>query len=331
VAGLVLVVMGFMATLSLIYTLYTVSWRRSRDPKPAPLPITAAVDRRVPPLELAGLGYLPPETAAVAVLRLAEAQRTPAGKDFLRRFRLGTMPISLPELDSWTGLTTDEIDHVVLGLTLDQRLLPPILLVVQARQPIDQARVRANLKAEIPSDVGGKKVYQFTPRTKGKLSLQALLWFPAPDTLVVCLSREDLKNVPDHPVSEAKQLSGPLREVLRDRVDAGAHAYLAGHVEKWDGLLTLLSPFLTKENSETLSRVRAFGFWLQFEPGVRWGGAVRCVDEGATRALEESWARLRIPEGVAEEDRPIFRELAESYTHEVQEGWLTLRAEAKAR
>jgi hypothetical protein len=327
IRGIVLGVMAIMAILSFVYAWNTVSTRRARDPKIPPPPPTLA-ERRVPPIKLSALGYLPPETSMIAAVHVAQAERTPAGKELLQRFRLGTA-ISVADLDKWTGIKLDEIDHAVLGMTIDNRVLPPVVLVVKTRRPYDADQVRQGLKANRTTELGGKTLHHFTPAAGTKLSFDAVLWFASPTMVVVGLSKNDLEKVPDRPATETSQLSGPVRAVIQERLSQ-ADAWLAGHVEKWDAVSLLLAFFLEKDNIQTLSRVRTFGFGLQFDDGVRLGGAARCADEEATQALEKKWGRLVVPEGEAlpKELRPMLQELANTYQRQVKDGWLEIRARA---
>jgi hypothetical protein len=329
IRSVVVGVMGIMALLSFLYAWNTVATRRARDPKMSSPPPPAV--ERVPPLELAALGYLPPETSIIAAVHVAQAERTPAGKELLQRFRLGTA-ISVADLDKWTGIKLNEIDHAVLGVTVDNRVLPPVVLVVQTRRPYDAAQVRQALKVTHTTEQGTKTLHHFTPAVGTKLSFAAVLWFASPTTVVVGLAKNDLEKVPDRPATEASQLSGAVRAAIKDRLGQ-ADAWLVGHVEKWDAVSLLLGFLLEKDSIQTLSRLRTFAFGLQFDDGVRLNGAARCVDEEATELLVRKWGRLVVPEGDAlpKELRPMIRELADTYQRRVKDGWLEIEARASAK
>ncbi len=288
-----------MAILGFAYAWHTVNWRRARDPKPAK-PTAPAQVAAVKPIELSALGYLPPETAIVAGLYVAEAEKTPRGKEFLQGPRVGPIPISATDIENWTGLKINQIDHAVIGLRLEPRIPPSMVLAVRARQPIDQAKVRGALKAELPSDIGKKKVWHYNVRISSKLSLEGLLWFASQDTLVATFSKLDLEKVPDQPASGAKQLPTALRDAIRDRINPTSQAWLAGHVETWDAATPLLSLVMNKENLETLASLRTFGFGVQLSKGIRLEGAVQGVDEAATERLKTRWTLMSVPEGTKE-------------------------------
>jgi hypothetical protein len=327
VAGIVVGIMGVMAILSFTYAWHTVNWRRSRDPKPGKALATqpAPMPR---PVEWAALGYLPPETAIIAGLHVAEAEKTPRGKELLQSPRIGPIPISSTDIENWTGLKITDIDHAVIGLKVEPRIPPAMVLVVRSRQPIDQTKVRAALKSERGSEIGKKKVWHYNVRISSKLSLEGLLWFASSDLLVVSFSKLDMEKVPDQPASGATQIPTLLRDAIRDRVNPGSQAWLAGRVENWDGVTPLLSLAMNKETLETLSSLRTFGFGVQVASGIRLEGAVQGVDEAATERLKMRWTVMAVPEG-AKELEPYFRELAKSYQREVEDGWLMIRAEAK--
>jgi len=331
VRGIVLGIMAIMAILSFAYAWNTVEIRRSRDPKfiTPPPPV---VERRVPPIELAALGYLRPDTSAIAAIHVAQAERTPAGKDLLQRFRLGGTVISVADLDKWTGIKLSDIDHAVVGVTVDNRVLPAVILAVETRRPYDAEAVRQTLKAGPATELGSRTVYRFTPAVGSKVSFDAALWFASPTIVVVGLSRNDLDKVPERPTSDTSQLSASLRGVIKERLPR-ADAWLAGHVEKWEAVSLLLGFVLDKDSMQTLSQVRTFAFGLQFDDGVRLQGAVRCADEGATAALEKKWSKLAVPQGgtLPQDLRPMLQEFAETYQREVKDGWLEIEARASGK
>jgi hypothetical protein len=325
VAGIVVGIMGVMAILSFAYAWHTVNWRRSRDPKPA-VPV-AKPQAAVKPIELAALGYLPPETAVVAALHIAELEKTPRGKEFLQAGRIGNIPINAADIEGWTGLKISEIDHVVIGLKLESRLIPAILLVVQARQPVDQTKIRDTLKAERSIELGKKKAWQYNLRISSKVSLEGVLWFASPNTLVVSLSKLDMEKLPDQPTTLAKQLPTALQDTIKERIEPGAHAWLAGHIESWDAVTPLLSLVMDKPNLETLTSLRTFGFGVRLDSGIHLAGRVQGVDDAATAALQTRWTQMTVPES-SKELQPFLRELAKSYRREIKDGWLILTAEA---
>jgi hypothetical protein len=327
IRGIIVGIMGIMAILSLAYAWRTIGDRRSRDPRPRML--TTQARQVMPAIELAALGYLPPETGVVIAVDVTEAERSKVGKGLLSGLRLGNSPLNLNELDKWTGLSLSEIDHVVLGFKVDNRIPPPVVLVVQTRQPYDAAKVRETLKTTRSTQLGSKTVYFFTPAIANKLSFEAVLWSPSDRIVVVTISKGELERIPDRPAAGGNQLPEPLQGIIKERIGK-AEIWLAGHVEKWEALGLVLTLLLPKEDIETLTRLRTFGFWLKLDDRVRFDGAVHCVDAASAEALGEKWSRLLVPQGdsLPAELQPVVREFADTYQREVKGDWVTFRAKA---
>lgn len=326
IRGVVLGIMTVMAILSLTFAWSTIDKRRSRDPRPPRTPVAEPV---LPPIEWPALGWLPPETNAVAAVHLTEGRRNRVGKEFLARFQAGGLPINPAELEKWTGLPADDIDHAVLGVRADGRLLPTVVLAVQTRYPYDFDKVRSTLKAARSSDVGEKKVHHFPP-PNNKLPLDTVIWNATPTVLIVGLSKADLDKVPAKPALRGSQLPKPVQEVVGQRVDTGSQMWAAGHAEKWEALGPLFLLSVPKEDQDTLKQMRTFGFWLRFGDEVRLRGAALPADDAALPALQKKWEKLKLPDGDAmpKDLEPVLRELGETYRLEVKDGWLTLQAES---
>jgi hypothetical protein len=285
----------------------------------------------LPPIEWPALGWLPADTNAVVAVHLAEGRRTRVGKEFLARFQAGGLPINPAELEKWTGLPADDIDHAVLGVRADGRLLPTVVLAVQTRQPYDFDKVRTTLKASRTSDVGEKKVHHFPPPNH-KLPLDTVVWNATPTVLIVGLSKSDLDKVPAKPVLRGAQLPRSVQEVVGQRIDTGSQMWAAGHAEKWEALGPLFLLSVPKEDQDTLKQMRTFGFWLRFGDDVRLRGATLPADDAALAALQKKWEKLKLPDGDAmpKDLEPVLHELADTYRLEVKDGWLTLQAESSA-
>ena len=338
---LVLGVMVVMAAGGLTLALLTKNFRRAND-YPTPPDEGASRVRAVAPADLSGLGYLPPGTDVVAGLHVAEAMQDPAGREFLKRFRPADLwrgradnqpPLDDAGLEQWTGLSLDDIDHVVLGLGIRDRLIPRLVLVVQTRWRYDAEKVRAALKAG-RSPEPGRTPYRFQLQ---KPPLEAVLWFAAERTLIVGLSPEDLQEVPDTPRQGVDHLAAPLQTMLRERMGSGGPAWVVGHADNWDrtGAKVLLAG-LGQEGRQALENVRTFGAWLQFGEGLALNESFRCRD---TRSAEELERYLVPPEeerkpikllGGRPEAEAVARELARTLKAVRQDEWLTAQAKASA-
>jgi hypothetical protein len=340
IALAVLGVMFLMATAGLVLALATVHFRRANDyPKTNPDDDLARV-KIIAPANLGGLGYLPADTGVVVAVHVAEALQDPAGREFLKRFRPGDFlarnqpdlgDAGLGNLEKWTGLSLEELDHVVLGLNIDNKVIPRLTLVVQTRRSYDAEKVRAALKASRSPESGKRVLYRFQLE---KPPVEAVLWFAAERTLVVGLSAEDVQAVPADPQPGSEHLSPALREVLQ-RMGPAAPAWLAGHSEDWDKTtLTLLLAGLKPADRQVLKKVRTFGAWLQFGEGLRLNAAFDCTDAASAEALQ----RYLVPDerkpialfGNRPEAEAIAKELAQTLKAVRGETWLTLQAKASA-
>lgn len=333
IARAVLGVMATMAVIGLAFALWTVQARRSQDfQSKATSP--ELVIRPVPPVELAGLGYLPPGTNLVAAVHVAEALRTPAGRAFLERSALAGTDFHMADLEKNVGIRRTDIDHVVFGVRLVDRQFPRVVLIVRTRQPYDADKVRAGLKAGRRIDVGKKEVYQFNLE---KPRLSAFLWCAGPTTLVVGISDKDIEAVPTSPAGGVEQLAEPLQVFLKERLNVGTQAWVAGHAQNWDTVRLLATPFLTEDNQKLIARVETFGFWLRLDEKVEVRGAVRCTDAASAQSLEQALTLALSKEnrylnvlGSSPDAAKVAEELAKSLLVKQAENWVTLEAAASA-
>ncbi len=339
IALTVLGVMIVMAGAGLALALLTQGFRRAND-QPKGSGTANPVVQVTPPAELSGLGYLPPDTDIIAGVHVAEALQDPIGRLILERFRpaqaLAEGPDqAAPQLDSlerWTGLRLREVDHIVLGLNITNRLLPKVVLVVQTRQPYDPEKVRAALKARA-SPEPGKPLYRF--QLEGQ-RLDAVVWFAGERTLIVGREAEDLQDVPATPRAGIAHLSVPLQTMLRERLGRVAPVWAVGHSDDWDKTAArLLLASRPKEARRTLESVRSFGVWLELGQGITLGGAFHCADEKAARSLESHLAPPAGAEprplsilGSRPDAEPLARELGQSLKVVRQDDWVNVQAKA---
>jgi hypothetical protein len=288
VAGTILGAMGLMTVVGLTFALLTVHLRREHDtargqaqvgPEPSrPRAITPV--RVVPPAQLAGLSYLPPDTQVVAAVHVAEALQQEAGQEWLRGNGRGETVV--PFLESLLGLKLDDLDHLVFGLTFDEKLRR-LTIVVQTRAPYDEATIRRKLQlSPAPVERLGKTLYQ--------LPVEGVLWCAGERTLVIAIRLDrtkagaDLDQVPLQPRPGTNQLPAELQSVLKERMGATAQVWAAGHARDWDALLQEQAN-LTREDREALAGLRTFVAPLVFDDTVRVSAAFACRDQAAARAL----------------------------------------------
>ncbi len=205
-------VMVGLAALTLGYALSTTDFRRSNDNRNREE--TQAVTA-VPPGELAGLGYLPTNVQVIAGVAVAQALESDSGRAILKSLSLA-------------GFAPDEIDHIVLGISLDA-FPPRTTMVVRTRRRLDLAKVRAALKAERGEQHGGRTVY----RGRWPLKLptsgdDGSMTFPDERTLVVAGSLESLASTPATPGGAPERFAPPVRDLIA-QLPQDVPAWLVGH------------------------------------------------------------------------------------------------------
>src|SRR5262249_40828428 len=157
---------------------------------------------------------------------------SPAGKELLAApLALGTREVRLADVERWTGLKLDEIDHVMLGAEADR--LTSATLVVRSRRPYDEARVRQALKAQKKASPD-RALYQVS--IAGWPA--AAVWCADDRPLVFGLTVADLEKLRRSEGAEA--LAEPVRSLLQERVGAAGPLWLAGHADRWDQGMPLI-------------------------------------------------------------------------------------------
>jgi hypothetical protein len=215
---------------------------------------------------------------------VAEVLQQRVGQEWLRGNSGGPVDTALTSLEGLIGLKLDQVDHLVVGLTLDHRLRR-LTVVVQTRAPYDEAEIRRRLQARpMPVERQGKKLYPLN------LPVEALLWCAGDRTFVVGLrldgtkAGDDFDPVPSHPRPGTNQLPAELQAALNERMGASAQLWVAGHSREWDALLEGQAN-LTREDREALAGVRTFAAPLVFDDMVLVSAAFQCRDEAAAKAL----------------------------------------------
>jgi hypothetical protein len=293
-------------------------------PKPAP----------VPPAELAALGYLPDDIDAIAAVHVAEVLDEPTGRDVLRRVGLGGE--GAPDLEKWTGLKLDDLDHVVVGLKLDAEMLTRFIVVARARHPIDPQHLRDALKTTAKQEVEGRSVYPFVLQTGLPLlaSVGVSVWFADERTLVIA---KEFKHTPQTPHKGIDHLRPALQEAIKERLAPTSQVWFAAHADGWDGLNFFLRQGLTEwlgRDADTFKKVRTVALGLTIDNGLTLSGAVNCEDEPAAAALRKyldpanrkGFKTLFDPQ----EAGPLGQSLLDSLRVTQQDRWVTVEATASA-
>jgi hypothetical protein len=293
VAGMVLLAGG-----ALVYMVRTQDIRRAHDtggfsrrPKPSPVPGEPGErpPEVVPPDRWAALGYLPKGTSLVAGARLPELRATKAGRDLLDApLALGHSEFRLSEVARLGELNLEQIDHLVLGVRIEE-LLPSVVLVLHTTGPVDREALVKSLRGR--RAVGARpETYEFTLPDR---NLTLALWFADDRTLVIVGLQPHLEGVPGTPAADLALLPDEVRDVLRQRRDPGSALWAVGHADDWSK--TLARPLverLEKQGLTKMSGVRTFGAWLNLADPVAARLDLGCKDDETARSLEGSFLAM---------------------------------------
>ncbi len=260
--------------------------RVSSDPNAAEDIFAPPVARFVRPAELPGLGYLPDDTNVIAAVNIGELMETPAGREFLNApsplplspegrggsDRAGSGFWNWQRLQDWTGISLGEIDHAIVGLKVDNNLLPRLLVVIETNRPLAINQIKRNLRAS-------------------KLPDPEAYLFPSDRILILGLTKKDLERVSAQRREGVGHLALPLQKALKERIPRGAQIWAAGHADDWRKTLALAYlAGLPKENLEVVQRIQTFAIGFRGEQGPIIDAAFQCSDEPAAKAFER-WLR----------------------------------------
>ena len=177
----------------LAFAYYTTSTRRARDRLGDQFETDLNRSVKLAPAALPALGYLPSDVNAILGLHVADGDAQEDSRRFFHAIR--TLPVGPGDarLDSFAAIHWNQIDHAVLGICLEDRLLPRFTLVLRARPDFDQAAFLKGLNAQ-KKDHGKRTLY-----TIQGTGLDVTLWLPDARTLVICRAPEDFDPVPFTP------------------------------------------------------------------------------------------------------------------------------------
>jgi hypothetical protein len=334
VATVVLSIMAAMATIGLTFAWMTTEERRKRDQQGS----HELQSITVAPGSLSALNYVPSDVNVVAGLHVAELMANPETRSLLAPERADGQPVELEEL---TGLKLDNLEHVVLGLRVEQLLLPRVTLVVQTRAPYDAVEVREALHARRALAQGKRTLYRF-PLRDGQLQLSATLWFAGEQTLVAALEPKDFEVVPAAPAGGIERFATAIQKLFKETLTEGTPAWAVGHAGRWDTVLkpqpipgvpdvTLVD--IPKEVLKLAAKVRTLGIWVQPGALLDWHGVIECGDAKGTLQLKEYLAEHGVGSGrplnANGQEGPILplaSDLWKSLTVKQEDSWLWFHA-----
>jgi Mu-like prophage protein Com len=253
-----------------------------RTPSPSS-PEKGTTPRTVAPADLAGLGYLPPQTDAVLALHVAQiadysrSQGKTDAKGAL--WDLGISPDVLDWLESSTGLALEQIDHIAAGFRFERNAwLPRFVLVVETREPYDLAAVTEKLRAK-PFRKAARQLYEVR---SGQL-LTLLMWPAADRVLLFALAQDDFDGVPQAPRGGTGHLPERLQSLIRDRVSPEAVFWLAAPEANWPEVaapLQWISYFKGKKSfADSLHDMRALTVAATLDPQPSLTAQIELKDE----------------------------------------------------
>jgi hypothetical protein len=311
--------------------LLSVQSRPARHARPA-APRSGAGPVRAP-ADLSALGYLPEDSNVVAGFHVAEALAEPAGRDLFADSSAEGIAAARRRLEQWTGLRPADIDHVAVGLKLDNQFPPQAILAVQTFRPIEDEKLGRAERATTVRERQGRPVYRVP---MGGPPLDVYLWQAGEQTVLLSLRLADFDRVPSTPRAGADRLPSAVKALVTGRVRS-ADLWVAGRVADLDR--TILHPFAPAfpQDWKAFAAVRSFGVWVQTEKDVTLNAALECADEGAALDLREYLAdRASGRTSVVEEllhrrvGEPAARAFAASRKVEQAGEWVEFQAHVPA-
>jgi hypothetical protein len=279
-ALVILGIMCAMGSIGLSYALCTTDIRQARHPW-MPKKLEPIAFRR--PLDLPGLRYLPKDCKLVAGLHVAEmVGDEKAGKKLLAEPRPAILDWSLKQIARTTGMTPEEIDHVVLGAADFSQLV----LVVKARGKVSLEKI-AEAKPIRSEVYQNKPLYEFSLKPAG----EALLWCVDDQTIVSILRLdapkvEQLQSIAPSGRPIAEVLPAPLHEAVKERLPKHNFAWAAGRIDQL-GTMRLLLPMLGGQaDFGALNETKTFAVSLAPVDGLTLTGHFNAIDAKAAAKLQ---------------------------------------------
>jgi hypothetical protein len=242
--------MILMGAISLMVGLKTVPFRRSHDAQEP-------------------LAFLPADTNVIALAQVQQALQDVGGRQLLSQFNLGPLGADLGTIEQWTGLRRDDIQTVVLGLRVDDRLPPRVTLVVQTQVPYQEAKLVAGLKDAERLERGSKTLYRVPFRGQ---ALGATLWCASESILVMALLPDDFDAIGPNPGPSAT-FALPLQSYIGDHLGPESQLWIIGHSDHWDQ--TIAQPLLARllaDYPDLMANLETWGIALHFDEKIQVSG-----------------------------------------------------------
>jgi hypothetical protein len=230
---------------------------------------------------------LPEDSYLVGGVHLAQLREQPDGKKLMSELSARNADFGVGRIATWTGLKSEDIDHLAFGLSPGEAL-KGFTVVVRTRQPYSRAALADAVRPAKATDYLGRPLYRI--QTEGP---RRMIWCYDDKTLIVRVgivgvSPDDLKKIPDQPRTGAAGLPAEVRHVLAKRLNKNALAWVAGNLNRAGDLLTLLAfnSKVPQQVGQLLSDLDAFGLGMRLHNGVTLDGSFQCKDPGTALELQ---------------------------------------------
>ena len=297
VAAYVLCLMCVMAAIGLAFAWGTTSLRRSRDhmaDQTDPETIHRVV---LAPGALPGLGYIPGDVNVILGVNVAEAAGQEDSLRFLHAVRsLSGIPAG-PKLEGLLTQLWDQLDHVILGVRLEDQLLPRFTLVLRSLRTIDKDAVLKALKAE-HKEHGKRSIYSFPLEFVG---IDGTLWIADEHTLVITRAPTDLDPVPLKLAPGTDRFNSDLQAVFKADLPIGVLFWVAAATRHGDQLLAPLVQlgYVAPSDAAGLSPLQRLGVWFRIEKKLAMEANAECRDEQAATKVKAYLAQHGLASGQA--------------------------------
>jgi hypothetical protein len=284
-----MVILGVMLTMAIVglgYMLWTVKERRARDPKLILDPVTYRK-----PLELPGLGYLPKNSDVIVGLQIAEwLSDKKVGQPLLEKPRPAPLDWVVQKVAYVSGLPLEEIDHIVLGASLDKL---QIVAVVRTRRPYSLEKIAEHATRWDPPIYRDKALYRL-PLTP---PAEALVWCIEEKTLV-CVIRIDGPNI-EHlnglsltPGAVEEIVAAPLYAALKERLPRQQYLWAVGRFDRL--ALPKEALGLLGDKAALIKEVRTFAVGLEPVEGLTLTGHFQTADAKSAAKVTAFLATVNI-------------------------------------
>jgi hypothetical protein len=234
----ILGLMAVMATIAAIFIINTVKTRRDHDYRKgfSPAPVTSQA-----PAELSVLGFVPARCNLLAGVNLADIRANPLAKEALLEKGPRTIASLGDRLETYTGLTLDDIEQVAVGMELTEKM-PRLYILLATRRAYDPAAVIKHVGSAKKETLRGRPVARFDLFNVG----EGFVWCLGDRLLAIALRVEpgplsDLEAIPREGRKQLEGTEAKLRQLVQKDIPTQSLAWIAGDLGPASGLSDFLS------------------------------------------------------------------------------------------